>query len=46
MTTQPVEGTEIVYKRHDDGQPLSFLYSGMAPDSTGIQYYTTLRGLL
>lgn len=31
VTTQSVDGTEIVYKRHGDGQPLIFLHGGMAP---------------
>jgi pimeloyl-ACP methyl ester carboxylesterase len=30
-TTQSVDGTEIVYERHGDGQPLILLHGGMAP---------------
>lgn len=30
-TTQSPNGTEIVYERHGDGQPLIFLHGGMAP---------------
>jgi len=31
MATQRVDGTEIAYERHGDGQPLIFLHGGMAP---------------
>ena len=30
-TAQSVDGTEIAYERHGDGQPLIFLHGGMAP---------------
>jgi pimeloyl-ACP methyl ester carboxylesterase len=29
--TQSVDGTDIAYERHGDGQPLIFLHGGMAP---------------
>ena len=31
VTTQSVDGAEIVYERHGDGQPLILLHGGMAP---------------
>ncbi|SFS65787.1 alpha/beta fold hydrolase [Halostagnicola kamekurae] len=31
VTTQSIEGPEIAYERHGDGQPLIFLHGGMAP---------------
>jgi pimeloyl-ACP methyl ester carboxylesterase len=31
VTTQSVDGREIAYERHGDGQPLIFLHGGMAP---------------
>jgi len=31
VTIQSVDGTEIVYERHGDGQPLILLHGGMAP---------------
>lgn len=31
QTTQSADGTEVVYERRGDGQPLLFLHGGMAP---------------
>ncbi|WP_080505314.1 alpha/beta fold hydrolase [Halorubrum aethiopicum] len=31
VTTQSADGTEVVYERHGDGQPLILLHGGMAP---------------
>jgi pimeloyl-ACP methyl ester carboxylesterase len=31
VTTQSADGTEVLYERHGDGQPLILLHGGMAP---------------